>query len=292
MPFHDGERGMTQGPDLAGREPDLPQVLVRRRQDGLRAHIVPLRAQAAPDRGGARRGQLLSDHDPREALESGGASTQGRNHAARDQPRHDGIGLRQGIEAPADRVAGSEQGGALMAAAAHSARRPAGRRPVTRPVFRFAPSPNGRLHLGHAYSALLNERLAAACDGRLLLRIEDIDPARCRPAYEAAIYDDLAWLGLAWETPVRRQSEHLGRLSPGAAATLRRAGLLYPCFCSRRAIVRRWRGERPGRASPGLGTPMALRSTPERAGTGRFPMSRAASPRARLMPGASTWKRP
>ena len=77
------------------------------------------------------------------------------------------------------------------------------------PVFRFAPSPNGYLHLGHALSALLNADMARAAGGRLLLRIEDIDATRCRPEYEAAIYEDLAWLGIAWEQPVRRQSEHL-----------------------------------------------------------------------------------
>jgi len=76
------------------------------------------------------------------------------------------------------------------------------------PVFRFAPSPNGFLHLGHAYSALLNSDLARASGGRLLLRIEDIDTVRCRPEFEAAIYQDLAWLGIAWEAPVRRQSRH------------------------------------------------------------------------------------
>ena len=77
------------------------------------------------------------------------------------------------------------------------------------PVFRFAPSPNGYLHLGHALSALINFDMARAAGGRLLLRIEDIDATRCRPEFEAAIYEDLAWLGLAWEEPVRRQSEHL-----------------------------------------------------------------------------------
>ena len=76
------------------------------------------------------------------------------------------------------------------------------------PVFRFAPSPNGYLHLGHALSALLNADMARAAGGRLLLRIEDIDETRCRPEYEAAIYEDLAWLGIEWEEPVRRQSEH------------------------------------------------------------------------------------
>ncbi|MGY4365902.1 hypothetical protein ACVW1A_001967 [Bradyrhizobium sp. LB1.3] len=78
------------------------------------------------------------------------------------------------------------------------------------PVFRFAPSPNGHLHLGHAYSALLNSDRARETGGRLLLRIEDIDATRCRPEFETAIYEDLAWLDIALEMPVRRQSEHLG----------------------------------------------------------------------------------
>src|SRR3954463_16620 len=76
----------------------------------------------------------------------------------------------------------------------------------TMSVFRFAPSPNGYLHLGHAYSALLNFDMARAAGGRLLLRIEDIDSTRCRGEYEQAIYEDLSWLGIAWEQPVRRQS--------------------------------------------------------------------------------------
>jgi glutamyl-Q tRNA(Asp) synthetase len=77
---------------------------------------------------------------------------------------------------------------------------------MTSRVFRFAPSPNGFLHLGHAYSALLNFTLSRASGGRFLLRIEDIDRGRARAEFETAIYEDLAWLGLAWETPVRRQS--------------------------------------------------------------------------------------
>nr|WP_247654145.1 tRNA glutamyl-Q(34) synthetase GluQRS [Microvirga sp. HBU67558] len=106
--------------------------------------------------------------------------------------------------------------------------------PVTKPVFRFAPSPNGRLHLGHAYSALLNADFARRFGGRLLLRIEDIDITRCRPDFEAAIYEDLAWLGLQWETPVRRQSEHFADYR---AAFLRLRGVAYPCFCSRKDIM-------------------------------------------------------
>ncbi|CCE02288.1 tRNA glutamyl-Q(34) synthetase GluQRS [Bradyrhizobium sp. STM 3809] len=105
------------------------------------------------------------------------------------------------------------------------------------PVFRFAPSPNGYLHLGHAYSALLNVQRAQDSGGRFLLRIEDIDPTRCRPDYEQAIYQDLAWLGIAWEQPVRRQSQHLGEYG-AALARLQDMGLVYPSFESRAEIAR------------------------------------------------------
>ncbi len=104
-------------------------------------------------------------------------------------------------------------------------------------IFRFAPSPNGYLHLGHALSALLNFDLARRCGGRLLLRIEDIDATRCRPEYETAIYEDLAWLGLAWDEPVRRQSEHLDDYR-AALARLEEHGLIYPSFESRAEIAR------------------------------------------------------
>ena len=103
------------------------------------------------------------------------------------------------------------------------------------PVFRFAPSPNGYLHLGHALSALLNADRAKAAGGRLLLRIEDIDEARCRPQYEAAIYEDLAWLGLAWERPVRRQSEHYADYRE-ALAKLEAMRLTYRAYESRAEI--------------------------------------------------------
>ncbi len=108
---------------------------------------------------------------------------------------------------------------------------------MTPPVFRFAPSPNGYLHLGHAYSALLNFDLAHQSGGRLLLRIEDIDPTRCKPEFEAAIYEDLAWLGIVWERPVRRQSEHLSDYR-AALAKLSAQGLVFPSFESRTEIVR------------------------------------------------------
>jgi glutamyl-Q tRNA(Asp) synthetase len=105
------------------------------------------------------------------------------------------------------------------------------------PVFRFAPSPNGYLHLGHALSALLNADMARAADGRLLLRIEDIDRTRCRPHYEDAIYQDLAWLSLAWEQPVRRQSAHFADYQ-AALDRLIAMGLVYPSFESRAEIAR------------------------------------------------------
>ena len=118
---------------------------------------------------------------------------------------------------------------------------------MTRPVFRFAPSPNGRLHLGHAYSALLNQRLARRAGGRLLLRVEDIDRERCTRELEAAMLDDLAWLGLRWDGRVRRQSEHFDRYAR-ALDELEDAGLVYPAVLSRgevRAMIaaRREAGE-------------------------------------------------
>jgi glutamyl-Q tRNA(Asp) synthetase len=103
---------------------------------------------------------------------------------------------------------------------------------MRQPVFRFAPSPNGRLHLGHAYSALLNEKLARENGGRLLLRIEDIDTARCTEGLVQHVLADLAWLGIAFEQPVRRQSQHMSDYR-AALAKLEAMGLLYACSCTR-----------------------------------------------------------
>jgi glutamyl-Q tRNA(Asp) synthetase len=111
-----------------------------------------------------------------------------------------------------------------------------------RPILRFAPSPTGALHLGHAYSALFTDRAARRLGGRFLLRIEDTDQTRCRLDHEAAIYDDLAWLGITWEEPVRRQSEHLSDYAQ-ALQSLRARGLVYPCFASRKEIAEAVRGE-------------------------------------------------
>lgn len=102
-------------------------------------------------------------------------------------------------------------------------------------TFRFAPSPNGELHLGHAYSALLNQKLAKANDGRLLLRIEDIDTTRCTPQFEAGVLADLEWLGLDWEEPVRRQSGHFAEYGT-VLDRLISEELVYPAFMSRGEI--------------------------------------------------------
>jgi glutamyl-Q tRNA(Asp) synthetase len=108
---------------------------------------------------------------------------------------------------------------------------------MTAPVFRFAPSPNGYLHLGHALSALFNFDMARAALGRFLLRIEDIDETRCRPEFEAAIYQDLEWLGVEWDGPVRRQSNHLAPYL-ATLGKIEAQGLLYPSFESRAEIAR------------------------------------------------------
>ena len=104
------------------------------------------------------------------------------------------------------------------------------------PVLRFAPSPTGRLHVGNGFSALYSFATAQRLGGRFLLRVEDIDQGRCRPEHEAAMLADLAWLGLHWEQPVRRQSEHMADYA-AALKTLDAMGLIYPCFCTRKQIA-------------------------------------------------------
>ena len=118
------------------------------------------------------------------------------------------------------------------------------------PVFRFAPSPNGFLHSGHAFSALTNDALARRLGGRFLLRIEDIDPQRSKDVFAAAIEEDLAWLGLSWERPVLRQSQHMEDYAR-ALGRLHARGLVYRCFCSRGETARRVAAfEAHGRAWP------------------------------------------
>src|SRR5271163_3378853 len=104
-------------------------------------------------------------------------------------------------------------------------------------VTRFAPSPTGFLHLGHAFSAFNAWKRAREAGGRFLLRLEDIDPLRCRPEYATAILEDLAWLGINWDGPVRVQSEHFSDYA-ALLENPRVRGLIYPCFCTRADIQR------------------------------------------------------
>jgi glutamyl-Q tRNA(Asp) synthetase len=123
----------------------------------------------------------------------------------------------------------------------------------SQPILRFAPSPNGLLHLGHAYSALFTWQAAAQLGGTALLRIEDIDPARSKPEFTQAIVDDLHWLGLDWPEPVWRQSERFPAYAK-AADWLRAMDLLYPCFCSRTEIAAHATGTDPDGAPLYAGT--------------------------------------
>ena len=135
-------------------------------------------------------------------------------------------------------------------------------------VTRFAPSPSGYLHLGHAYSALFGYEAARYSGGRFLLRIEDIDRQRSRAEFEQGIYEDLAWLGIHWDGKVRRQSEHLD-VYRATLGELRRLGVAYPCFCSRKQI--RMEVDQAGRAPHG---PPARRSTPASAAISTPPRAR------------------
>ena len=123
-------------------------------------------------------------------------------------------------------------------------------------ITRFAPSPTGLLHMGHALSALLNEQAALEAGGRFLLRIEDIDTTRCKPQFEQAIYEDLAWLGVSWEQPVRRQSERLAHYQD-ALLKLADNGLVYRCFRSRKDIEEAMSAPHAPQAQPFTGAPLS-----------------------------------
>jgi glutamyl-Q tRNA(Asp) synthetase len=142
-------------------------------------------------------------------------------------------------------------------------------------VTRFAPSPTGRLHLGHAYSAILAHDFARARGGRFLLRIEDIDGTRSRPEHVATIRDDLSWLGLAWDGEVVFQSQRLARYA-AALDTLRARGLLYPCFCTRAEIAEAMRAPHgPAAAYPGTCRGLDARDRPDAPHCWRIDMARA-----------------
>jgi glutamyl-Q tRNA(Asp) synthetase len=169
---------------------------------------------------------------------------------------------------------------------------------MSAPVFRFAPSPNGHLHIGHALSALINFDLARRLGGRFLLRIEDIDRARCRNEYEEAIYEDLAWLGVDWDEPAERQSEHLDDQLE-ALARLDQMELLFASFESRAEIERlvarrelhgRWPRDPDGAPLyPGTARVMALSERERRIDAGEPYALRLAMDAAMAKAGVLTW---
>ncbi len=155
------------------------------------------------------------------------------------------------------------------------------------PVFRFAPSPNGHLHLGHAFSALLNARMAAETGGRFLLRIEDIDTQRCTDQLVADCLDDLAWLGLTWEEPVLRQSTQFARYT-AAAETLAARGLVFRCTCTR-GDIQKAAGDDPLRDPDGaILYPGTCRLHP--AGEGAFALRLDSRAALATLPGPLHWR--
>ncbi len=161
------------------------------------------------------------------------------------------------------------------------------------PHTRFAPSPTGLLHLGHAFSALTCWRIAERAGGDCLLRIEDIDPGRCRPEFERQIYEDLAWLGLDWPQPVRRQSEHLADYR-AALDRLQAMDLLYPCFATRSEIAAANAARKPhigpdGPIYPGLHRGMSRTEIADRIGRGEPYALRLKMDEAARIAGALRW---
>jgi hypothetical protein len=212
-------RDVLQRLDLGSGQAEPAEPVGARLADGVMIERVEGRRKPPPDRRGACGRHLLAADDVREPRKARLALAQRRHAGLRQDRLQPRVLLHQrlhgvfkvGLVFEADRAWRRAYGffrcaswpgfGTSCAVTAITDTCPP-------PVFRFAPSPNGFLHLGHAYSALLNFDLARQRGGKFLLRIEDIDATRCRPEYEAAIYEDLAWLGIVWETPVRRQSEH------------------------------------------------------------------------------------
>lgn len=154
-------------------------------------------------------------------------------------------------------------------------------------ITRFAPSPTGHLHVGHALSALAVQRIADESGGRLLLRIEDIDPQRCRPEYESAIYEDLAWLGVQWEAPVRRQSDHMPEYE-AALERLKAMGVVYRCFCSRKQVAGMAEGQDEP-LYPGICRQLSRTAADDRLGRGEKPCWRLNATKAAAITGPLSW---
>src|SRR5690606_4490086 len=198
------------------------------------------RLDAVPDGAGAGDRELLAADDARHAFKAGRVGADIDRAGETDRAVQPRIALGEPGEVEGEAFGGVD---AHWSIGAGGARRGlglmAGGRHVTAlspSIFRFAPSPNGLLHPGHAYSALFTQHWARLMGGRVLLRIEDIDTVRCRPEFVEALYEDLDWIGFAFTGEARIQSRHFADYE-AAAARLRAAGLLYPCFCTRSRIA-------------------------------------------------------
>lgn len=239
----DGVRNARQRIRLGARQSEIPPRFFREGCVGFRCQDDVAGMQAPPDRLGARSRNHLRNNNVGKSLKSRLAQSERYRSCLRDDLPQARIETDEGFQpfhdilvAANDPHPGSNAPyGSITKSVAEESMTASFRQ---KPVFRFAPSPNGPLHLGHALSALLNYDMAKQASGRFLLRIEDIDRIRCTPEFEAGIYEDLAWLGLSWEEPARRQSDHFGKYREALEALVRR-GLVYPSFSSR-GEVKAW----------------------------------------------------
>lgn len=223
-----------QGPNIAlllAGQSNRTQFVITHGQQPCGFKRLASLFQAPPYGSGCSQGDLLRHDNPQQGGKPGRAIAQGRTARFLQATGHVRIRLGQALQGQSQRgfilyLQVRHATGLYTLAEAMSA--------LMSEVTRFAPSPTGRLHLGHAYAALFAAEQAGP-NGRFLIRMEDIDRSRCRSEYETAILEDLAWLGLSWSPPVERQSAHLDDHRQ-ALDRLREADLLYPCFCTRREI--------------------------------------------------------
>lgn len=231
-----GVKGMGRGMECSGlcsRETQGAEFSFGAGKNHIRQETLEMGREAAPDRfSSLQRDELVRD-DPQQALEPWLGMSQRWHAMAADHESEAGLCVHQPCHRFFEIMPIFQLPHLPCLTFWRNARKSIG---MSRPIFRFAPSPNGLLHLGHAYSALLNARMAEDSGGRLLLRIEDTDQSRCRPEFAAAILADLRWLGLHWEEPVRIQSQHFEDYDANLAK-LWNMKAIYPCFCSRKQAL-------------------------------------------------------
>ncbi len=218
---------------LGAREACKTQRLIIRLMDRLCRNHRYDAEEPLPDGLARLGGDLLEHHNMHKACKARWTAAQGRTSGLPQRLRHEGALAFQGLEGMGQIVFGFDAHVDPGCEAAHKVTEfVEAVHPMSQPIFRFAPSPNGELHLGHALSVLLNEQMARAMGGKLLLRIEDIDTTRCRPELVAQMLEDLDWLGVRFDGETRRQSAHFDEYQR-ALDRLQAQGLVYPAFESR-----------------------------------------------------------